>query len=65
MYQHDIYPSITFKNNPSLCPAQRHWRLVSDSKLMYNQHFLSRFNKSIELLTKFQPVLPRSSLLTI
>ena len=63
------YPSITFNNNPlSLCPAQKHLELVLDSKLTFNEHMkhiLSKVNKSIGLLRKFQPVLPRSSLLTI
>ena len=42
--------------------------LVLDSKLTFNEHIkhiLSKVNKSIGLLRKFQPVLPRSSLLTI
>ena len=43
-------------------------RLVLDSKLTTNEHInhiLSKVNKSIGLLRKFQSVLPRSSLLTI
>ena len=63
------HPSITFNNNPlSLCPAQKHLGLVLDSKLMFNEHInhiLSKVNKSIGLLRKFQSVRPRSSLLTI
>ena len=63
------HPSITFNNNPSsLCPDQKHLGLVLDSKLTFNKHIkpiLSKVNKSIELLWEFQPVLPRSSLLTI
>ena len=63
------HPSITFNNNPlSLCPGQKHLGLVLDSKLTFNQdikHILSKVNKSIGLLYKFQPVFPRSSLLTI
>ena len=61
--------SITFKNNSlSLCPAQNHLGLVLDSKLIFNEHInhiLSKVNKSIGLLPKFQPVLPRSSLVAI
>ena len=52
----------------SLCPAQKHLGLVLDSKLTFNEHIkhiLSKVNKSIGLLRKFQPVLPRSSLFTI
>ena len=63
------HPSITFDNNLlSLCPAPKHLGLVLDSKLVFNEHImhiLSKVNKSIGLLRKFQPVLPRSSLLTI
>ena len=63
------HPSITFNNNLlSLCPAQKHLGLVLDSKLTLNEHInhiLSKVNKSIGLLRKFQPGLPRSSLLTI
>ena len=59
----------SFNSNPlSLCPAQKHLGLVLDLKLTFNEHIshiLSKFNKSIGLLRKFQPVLPRSSLLTI
>ena len=61
--------SITFNNNPlSLCPAQEHLGLVLNLKLTFNEHIkhiFSQVNKSIGLLRKFQPVLPRSSLLTI
>ena len=42
--------------------------LVLDSKLTFNEHInhiLSKANKSIELLHKFQSDFPRSSLLTI
>ena len=42
--------------------------LVLDSKLTFNEHInhiLSKINKSIGLLHKFQPLLPRSSLLAI
>ena len=58
------YPSITFNNNPlSLCPAQKHLGLILDSKLTFNKHIkhiLSKVNKLIGLLRKFQPVLPIS-----
>ena len=61
------HPSITFNNN-ILCPcsAQKHLGLVIGSKLTFKhiKHILSKINKSIGLL-KFQPVLPRSQLLTI
>ena len=42
--------------------------MVLDSKLTFNEHInhiLSKVNKSIGLLRKFQSVLPRSSLLTV
>ena len=58
------YPSITFNNNPlSLCPAQKHLGLILDLKLTFNKHIkhiLSKVNKLIGLLRKFQPVLPIS-----
>ena len=61
--------SITFNNNLlNLCHAQKHLGLVLDLKLTFNKyikHILSKVNKSIGLLTKFQQVLPRSSLLAI
>ena len=57
------HPSITFNNNPlSLCPAQKHLGLVLDSKLTFNEHInhiLSKVNKSIGLLRKFQSVLSK------
>ena len=60
---------ITSNNIPlSLCPAQKHLELGLDSKLTFIEHIkhiLSKVNKSIGLLHKFQPVLPISSLLTI
>ena len=63
------HPSITFNNNPlSLFPAQKHLGLVLDSKLTFNRHIkhiLSKVNKLIGLLRKFQPVLPISSPFTI
>ena len=63
------HPSITFNNNPlSHCPAQKHLGLVLDSKLTFNEyikHTFSKVNQSIGLLRKFQPVLPRLSLLLI
>ena len=63
------HSSITFNNNPlSLCLAQKHSGLVLDWKLTFNKHInhvLSKVNKSIGLMRKFQSVLARSSLLTI
>ena len=60
---------ITFNINPSsLSPAQKRLGLALDSKLTINDHInhiLSNVNKSIGLLRKVQPVLPRSSILTI
>ena len=63
------HSSITFHNNPvSLCPTQRYLGLVIDLKLTFNHHFkqiLSKDNKSIGLLHKFQLIPSNSSLLTI
>lgn len=50
-----------------ICPAQKHFGLVLDSKLIFNEyikHNLSKVNKATRLLRKFQPVLRRSSLVT-
>ena len=63
-------PSITFNNNVLSLgpPARKDLGLVLDSKLTFNQHInyiLSKVNKSLGLLRKFQPVLPGSYLLTI
>ena len=63
-------PSITFNNNILSLgpPARKDLGLVLDSKLTFNEHInyiLSKVNKSIGLLRKFQPVLPGSYLLTI
>ena len=63
------HPSITFNNNPiSLCPNQRHLGLTLDLKLTFNEYIkyiLSKVKKLEGLLGKFQPLFPRSSLLTI
>ena len=63
------HPSTIFNNNPlSICLSQKHLGLVLDSKLTFIKHIkhiLYKVNKSIGLLCKLQPVLPRSSLLTI
>ena len=63
------HPSVTFNTNPlGLYPARNHLGLVLDSKLTFKEyikHILPKVNKSIGLLCKFQPALPKSSLLTI
>ena len=60
------HPSITFKNHPiKLYAAQKHLVLVLDSKLTFNKHMKHISSNSVGLLCKFQPVLPRSSFLTI
>ena len=63
------HSSITFNINPSsFSPTQKRLGLALDSKLTINEHvnhILSNVNKSIGLLRKVQPVLPRSSILTI
>ena len=48
--------------------TQKHLGMRLDSKLNYENHLQSVFrtaNKTIGLLSKFQPNLPRNSLLTI
>ena len=61
--------SITFNSNPlGLCPAQMHLGLVLDSELTFNEHInqiLSKVDKLIGLLRKFNQFFPRPSILTI
>ena len=49
-------------------PFHKNLGLILDSKLGFNEHvntMLSKVNKIIALLQKFQHILPRHSLLTI
>ena len=64
-----IYPSVSFNNNPVIqVSSQKHLGLLLDSKLNFTEHLtliFNKVNKNIGLLRKLQPLLPRSSLLTI
>ena len=51
------HTSITFNNNPFSLLLKRHLGLVLDSKLTFNEHIkhiLSKVNKSTGLLRKYQ-----------
>ena len=64
-----IYPKIFFNNIPiSKANSQKHLGLHLDSKLFFDIHIkiiLTKVNRTIGLLPKFQQVLPRPSLITI
>ena len=64
-----IHPKIFFNNIPvSKADSQKHLGLHLDSKLSFDIHIktiLTKVNRTIGLLRKFQQVLPRPSLITI
>ena len=64
-----IDPKIFFNNIPvSKAHSQKHLGLHLDSKLTFDIHIttvLTKVNRTIDLLQKFQQVLPRPSLITI
>ena len=64
-----IHPVVYFINTPVNSTAtHKHLGIALDSKLSYENHLqsvFSRVNKTIDLFKKFQPNLPRKSLLTI
>ena len=64
-----IHPKIFFNNIPvSKADSQKHLGLHLDSKLFFDIHIkiiLTKVNRTIGLLPKFQQVLPRPSLITI
>ena len=64
-----IYPKTLFSNIlVSKAHSQNHLCLYLDSKLFFDIHLktvLTKVNKAIGLLRKFQQVLPRRSLITI
>ena len=64
-----IYPKTFFSNIPvSEANSQKHLGLYLDWKLFFHIHIktvLTKVNKIIGLLRKFQQVLPRPSLITI
>ena len=64
-----IYPKIFFNNIPvSKANSQKYLGLHLDSKSFFDIHIkiiLTKVNRTIGLLRKFQQVLPRPSLITI
>ena len=64
-----IHPVVYFNNTPVNSTAtNKHLGMILDSKLSYENHLqsvFSRVNKTIGLLRKFQPILPRKFLVTI
>ena len=64
-----IHSLVYFNKNPVNSTAtHKHLGMILDSKLSYENHLqsvFSRVNKAISFLRKFQPTLPRKSLLTI
>ena len=64
-----IHPNIFFNNiSVSKADFQKHLGLHLDSKLTFDIHIktiLTKVNRTIGLLRKFQQVLPRPSLVTI
>ena len=64
-----IHPKIFFNNIPvSKADSQKHLGLHLDLKLPFDVHsktVLTKINRTIGLLRKFQQVIPRPSLITI
>ena len=64
-----VYPNLTFDNSQvSQTESQKHLGLIVDNKLNFNEHLkgvFDKISKIIGLIPKFQPMLPKFSLLTI
>ena len=64
-----VHPYLTFNNSQiSQTEFQKHLGLILDNKLNFNKHLkgvLDKISKNMGLIRKFQPILPRFSLLTI
>ena len=64
-----LHPCLSFHNIPlKNSISQKHIRLTLDVKLNFVEHIKNiteKISKTIGLLHRFQPILPRSSLLTI
>ena len=64
-----VHPNLTFNNSQvSQTESHKHLGLILDSKLNFNKHLknvLDKISKTVGLIRKFQPILPRFSLLTI
>ena len=64
-----VHPKLTFSNSRvSQTESQKYLGLILDNKLNFSEHLkgvLDKISKTTGLIRKFQPVLPRFSLLTI
>ena len=64
-----VHPYLTFNNTQvSQTEFQKHLGLILDNKQILNEHLkgiLDKTSKTMGLICKFQPILPRFSLLTI
>ena len=64
-----VHPNLTFSNSQvSQTESQKHLGLILHKKLKFNEHLksvLDKISKAMSLICKFQPILPRFSLLTI
>ena len=64
-----VHPNLTFnKSQVSQTKSQKHLSLILDNKVNFNEHLkgvLDKVSKTIGLICKLQPILPRFSLLTI
>ena len=62
-------PVVYFDNKPvKSSQIRKHLGMILDSNLSYEHHFksiLNKVNKTIDLLRKFQLILPRHSLIAI
>ena len=63
------HPLLVFNNaNVSSCKSQKHLGILLDSKLTFEEHYitiLNKTNRTIELLRKLRSLLPRAALITI
>ena len=66
-----VHPNLTLNNSQvSQTESQNHLGLILDDKLNFNEHLkgvlnLDKISKTMGVIRKFQPILPRFSLLTI
>ena len=64
-----VHSNLTFNNSQvSQTESQKHLGLILDNKLNFNEHLkgvLDKISKTIGLIRKFQPILPRFPLFTI
>ena len=64
-----VHPNLIFnKSQVSQTKSQKHLSLILDNKVNFNEHLkgvLDKISKTIGLICKLQPIIPRFSLLTI